>query len=43
VAAENLIWRGTGEKQMVENDSPQDRIDRLERNVRQVIDQFPPK
>lgn len=39
----HLIWRGTGEKQLVENDSPQDRIDRLERNVRKVIDQFPPK
>ena len=39
----HMIWRGTGEKQLVENDSPQDRIDRLERNVRKVLDPFPPK
>jgi len=39
----HMIWRGTGERQLVENDSPQDRIDRIERNVRKIMQQFPPK
>lgn len=39
----HLIWRGTGEKQLVENDSPRDRIERLENGVRKIMAQFPPK
>jgi hypothetical protein len=38
-----LLWRGTGERQLVENDSPSDRIHRLEKGVREIIEQFPPK
>ena len=37
----HLLWRGTGEKQLVENDSPMDRIKRLENGVRKVMEQFP--
>lgn len=37
----HLVWRGTAERQMVEVDSPEDRIARLEKSVRKLMERFP--